>query len=462
MSIAITQTIHVLQIIVQTVPIGTNLALLQLMWTILNGSFLQSRGAIFPALQANGFTPEESHRIWGAFRHGVWQSNELINRWRSHVLAEGQWDSHSYEGYCPVAVDWTAIWRFKLKGWSGKLFNGLLGRSVRGVGFGLICDVGNVGGQRMPLLRRIIRTSAKDRSETKLKADTLGWVSHHLEENEVAIIDAGVELSDIHQMNMPRFVIRLALNCTARRNYLPAYKGRGCRPKWGEKVRPLPRTHLEKEIEATPPDTCETFQFEGRQIKAHGWSGLILPTCKPGEATETFTIWAFFDPLYKTSLVLGTNLAQAQPLTIFCLYLDRWPVEQIPLVAKQMLGLHRQFVFAPESCNRLPELAFLLGNILTYLAAVLPPMPTGFWDRHPKKRLVACVGSYRLRIFLKMLCLTPNFEKRHLLQPICPKVSRLIVVKRPLLSDSHQFSTVFQPIFNVQCFELLLKAFCQF
>ncbi len=49
MSIAIARTIHVLQIIVQMVPMGTNIALLQLMWTILNGSFLQSRGAIFPA-----------------------------------------------------------------------------------------------------------------------------------------------------------------------------------------------------------------------------------------------------------------------------------------------------------------------------------------------------------------------------------------------------------------------------
>jgi len=117
----------------------------------------------------------------------------------------------------------------------------------------------------------------------------------------------------------------------------------------------LPRTHLENEIEATPPDKCETIHFEGHDIVAYGWSGLILPSYKPGETTDTFTIWVFFDPLYKTPLVLGTNLAQVQPLTIFCLNLDRWSVEQIPLVAKQMLGLHRQFVFAPESCNRLPE-----------------------------------------------------------------------------------------------------------
>ena len=49
-----------------------------------------------------------------------------------------------------------------------------------------------------------------------------------------------------------------------------------------------------------------------------------------------------------------------------------------------MIGLHRQFVFAIASCLRLPELSLLAGAILTYLAAVLPPVPSGFWDRTPK------------------------------------------------------------------------------
>ena len=447
MSIAITETIHVLQLIVQTVPMGTNLALLQLMWTILNGSFLQSRGAIFPALKAAGFTAGESRRIWSAFRHGVWLINECIGHWHSYVLAEGQWQSHSYEGYRPVAVDWTAFWRFRLKGWSGKLFHGLAGRALRGVGFGLICQVGQVGGQRIPTLRQIIRTSQKDRSEAALKAATLRWVKHHLDESEVVIVDAGVEISDMQALEMPQYVIRMALNCTGRHNYLPAYKGRGCRPKWGDKVRPLARTHMEKVIAATPPDRCETFQYEGREIVAHGWCDLILPIYKPGEALATFTIWVFFDPLYQTPLVLGTNLMQAQPSTIFRLYLDRWPVEQIPLVAKQMLGLHRQFVFAPESCCRLPELALLLANILTYLAAVLPPMPTGFWDRHPKKQLAVCAGSWQPHLFLKMPSLTLNFAKRRPLRPIYPKVSLLIAGKKHQHSRLHQFDTVLQPIF---------------
>ena len=65
-------------------------------------------------------------------------------------------------------------------------------------------------------------------------------------------------------------------------------------------------------------------------------------------------------------------------------YQDRWPIEQLPLASKHMVGAHRQFVSAEESCYRLPELSLLAGSILTYLAATLPPIPTGFWDRKPK------------------------------------------------------------------------------
>ena len=66
------------------------------------------------------------------------------------------------------------------------------------------------------------------------------------------------------------------------------------------------------------------------------------------------------------------------------IYRDRWPVEQPPLAAKQMIGLQRQFVFASASCFRLPELSLIAGTILTYVAAVMPPVPSGFWDRTPQ------------------------------------------------------------------------------
>lgn len=52
-----------------------------------------------------------------------------------------------------------------------------------------------------------------------------------------------------------------------------------------------------------------------------------------------------------------------------------------------MIGLHRHFVFNLTCCWRLPELALLAGNILTHVAMLVPSLPTGFWDRRPKKTL---------------------------------------------------------------------------
>ena len=60
------------------------------------------------------------------------------------------------------------------------------------------------------------------------------------------------------------------------------------------------------------------------------------------------------------------------------IYQDRWSVERIPLAAKQMVGAHRQFVHAEESNQRLPELSLLTGSLLSFLAATVPPTPTGF------------------------------------------------------------------------------------
>ncbi|MBW3624127.1 MAG: hypothetical protein KY468_12035 [Armatimonadetes bacterium] len=44
-------------------------------------------------------------------------------------------------------------------------------------------------------------------------------------------------------------------------------------------------------------------------------------------------------------------------------------------------GAGRQFVFAKECRQRLPELSLLSGAILSYLAATHEAVPSGFWDR---------------------------------------------------------------------------------
>jgi len=54
MPLAVSQTMLALCVVTQSLPIGTNLALLHFLWMLVSGALLGSRGAIFPALQAIG------------------------------------------------------------------------------------------------------------------------------------------------------------------------------------------------------------------------------------------------------------------------------------------------------------------------------------------------------------------------------------------------------------------------
>lgn len=129
MSTASERIIPVLEQIVKPVPLGTNLALLHLLWTIISGAFLLSRGAVFSALHIAGFTPDQIRRCSQALRCGVWQIADLIKAWRQYVPHQGQWQPNPYEGYQPVAVDVTPFWRPRLKGAVGKFFHRIANRS---------------------------------------------------------------------------------------------------------------------------------------------------------------------------------------------------------------------------------------------------------------------------------------------------------------------------------------------
>src|SRR5262245_66180420 len=144
------------------------------------------------------------------------------------------------------------------------------------------------------------------------------------------------------------------------------------------RVRPLPRTHKGKTIAATLPDATARWVVAGRLIRAQVWDNLVLATAQPGAAA--FRCAVIHDPRYHTPLVLATNLA-VSAYALWCLYRDRWPIEQVPLAAKQMIGAQRAFVFGGESRYRLPELALLAGNILSYVAATSPAVATGFCVR---------------------------------------------------------------------------------
>jgi hypothetical protein len=124
-----------------------------------------------------------------------------------------------------------------------------------------------------------------------------------------------------------------------------------------------------------------TWQEDDAIVRAEWWDDLVLADVPPDQTT--FRLVAIHDSRWTEPLVLATTLP-ISARALRDLYLDRWPVEQLPLAAKQMLGAARSFVSAPETCQRLPELALLAGSILTYLAATLPAIPTGSWDRRPR------------------------------------------------------------------------------
>jgi hypothetical protein len=439
MTTASQRTVQVLEQIVKSVPIGTNLALLQLMWAMISGAFLTSRGAIHAALVGSRFNPPETRRSWRALRAGQWHIHELLSRFRAIVETDGQWKASDCDGLKPVAVDLSAIWRPRLQGWPGKMFRRLTERKMTGIGFGLIADVGFIEDQRVPLLRAIVRGETASEGETTLQKRTLHKVAQLLEENDVAIHDAGASLRDIQEAGVPRYVVRQRSNLVARRNRLPT-RGRGRPYKFGQIIRPLPRRWKDKQIDGSPADSWETFIYQERLVGAKGWHNLVRADQPVSKANPTFSVWVIEDPAYEDPWVLVTNVACTAEQA-YRLYLSRWPVEQIPQVSKQLLGLQRQFVFAHQSCWRLGELAFLVGNILAWLAAVSPPMASGFWDRHPKKHQVAFDAGLA-RVFFQMNGFqTPNFEKSNRSQPIYPKVlppidaqERLIKGKKPILT----------------------------
>lgn len=419
--------IHILEHLVKVVPVGTNRALLQLMWAIVSGAFVRSRGAVHSGMQEAGFRDEEINRGWQALCYGVWRSEELLRRWREWVREETAWQPHDYDGWRPLAIDLTAFWRPRLQGWTARFFHPVAQRLMPGVAFAVVVEVGHSGRQRIPLLRKLIRGDREGETEATLKERLLAWVRRHLASNQVAVCDGGFKLQQLQEARVPRFVLRMAKNCSLRRNWLPPPKGKGGRPRaYGAKVRPLARTYSGHAIAASQPDVCGSFTVIAEQsgeevtVSCHGWHGLVRLDQKVAASHEPLRIWVFFDPRFRDPLVLATNIA-ASAQAIYHLYRDRWPVEQPPLVAKQMLGLQRHFVFASASIWRLPELALLLGNVLTIAATLLPPLPSGYWDRHPKKRPAGCGGRWQAPVFQILIRLMGEFGKRPLIPTTCPR-----------------------------------------
>lgn len=413
MSTAIERTLDALCAVTKNCPVGTNLGLLHFLWMQVSGQLLPNRGALFPALQATGLLPESIRRAWAAFRYGAWKIEDLLWEWETYVEEQGHWQASSYEGYRPVGVDLTAYWRPTLRGWLSKHYHKLAGKALPAVVVGIIARIGRVQSQRVALPTRLVRTDLKDPSEVCLQKALIQTVEQVISEDEIPVLDAGFKIDQLQEAHLSRYVVRLAKNFTARQNELPPAKGRGRKPEYGHIVRPLARTRKKQVYPATTPDRVETWIDNHMIFRAEFWDGLVLSDIKVHPDNQTFTVAAIYDPRFQQPWLLACPLMLGGA-ALHGLYQDRWPVEQIPLAGKQMLGGARQFVSAPESCQRLPELNLLAGAMTTYLAATLPAVSTGFWDRQPKPT------PGRLR---RLLASTPFPQKHTLPEPFRKKNS---------------------------------------
>lgn len=367
--------------IVAVVPVGTNLGLVCVLWMLVSGRLLETRGAVLPGLSLVGLSAPAVRRAWAALGQGDWSSGELLGRWRATVEAEGRWQAHAYEGYRALAVDVTGFWRPRLRDCPTVHYDSRAGKALPAIPLGIVAQVGSVGEQRLGLPLALVRA---DPAEPSVAAHERALVQRAVAvagPEDALVLDAGFGVRLLQQAGATAYVVRLAKNATARRATPPPYPGRGRPATRGETVRPLARSYRGRELVATRPDRVETWQEDEALVRAEEWDELVLPDAAPGG--PTFRIVALHDPRWTEPLLLASPL-RVSPRALRGLYYDRWPVEQVPLAAKQMLGAARQFVSAPETCQRLPELALLAGSVLTYAAATQPAVPTGFWDRRPR------------------------------------------------------------------------------
>ncbi len=128
--------IQAIEYVVKPLNVGTNIALLHVIWAMVSGAFLVSRGAVHTALKMSGRTDEEARRGGAALRTGQWQIKELIDRWREWVVMQGEWEVREYEGWRAVSCDVVVFPRLKLTGCVAKLYRGTFGRAVKAVGLG--------------------------------------------------------------------------------------------------------------------------------------------------------------------------------------------------------------------------------------------------------------------------------------------------------------------------------------
>ncbi len=162
MSEAVYRILGLLCTLVTPLPIGTNLGLLHLLWMVVSGQLLATRGAVIPGLSACGLPERAVRRAWAALGQGDWTSAGLLAHWAALVETEGRFVPQQHGGYHPVAVDVTAFFRPQLRGCATTHYHAEAGKALPAIPLGLLGPVGRVGTQRLALPRAFVRADPAD------------------------------------------------------------------------------------------------------------------------------------------------------------------------------------------------------------------------------------------------------------------------------------------------------------
>ena len=276
-----------------------------------------------------------------------------------------------------------------------KHYNSSADKALPAINLGQLAMIGRVGEQQVSVPCVIVRAQGEIQSEEALMEALCCEAASHLTEEDVTTADRKFAPLTMVKSGITQIVLRRPKNITLRRSTPAAYKGVGRHPIYGDLIRPMERHRKEHVIPASAPDaecSWQESQMDGSVITltVKLWRN-VIPTPQAGWSAEdlevinamTWTAFAIQHPKYDEPMIVLSTVDLSAPQVHQVVH-HRWGVEQPPLVAKQLLGLHRQFVWHPQMRFRYPELSLLAAGILTYSAAcVTLPTPTGWWDRHP-------------------------------------------------------------------------------
>src|SRR5207253_2133176 len=179
----------VLSRVVANVPIGTNLGLFHLLWMLLSGRLLQSRGAVIPGLADLGLAADAVRRCWAALAYGKWHAAELLEAWEQLIREEGCFQAHQYGGYRPVACDLVGFFRPRLQDCPTKHYSSAAGKALPAIPLGIAARVGTVGTQRLAVPCLLIRGEPTEDRKSVVQLRLLQQTNAQLATDEALVCD---------------------------------------------------------------------------------------------------------------------------------------------------------------------------------------------------------------------------------------------------------------------------------